>query len=58
MRCYQHSPFFPAGKIIGSCEDETEAVTHDSEFQVAFGEDDSIQVFYLHFGVFFLFFLL
>lgn len=57
MRCCQHS-FFPAGKSIGSCEDETVAVTHDSEFQIAFGEDDSIQVFYFHFGgFFFLFFL-
>ena len=50
MRCCQHS-FFPAGKIIGSCEDETAVVTHDSGFQIAFGEDDSIQVFYFHFGV-------
>ncbi|XP_044164145.1 adhesion G protein-coupled receptor L3-like [Acropora millepora] len=31
------------GKIIGSCEDETAVVTHDSGFQIAFGEDDSIQ---------------
>jgi len=31
------------GKIIGSGEDETAAVTRDSGFQVAFCEDDSIQ---------------
>ena len=59
LRCCQPSLFFfPAGKITSGCEDETAAVIQDSGFQVAFGENNSIQVVYFHFGVFLFFYYL